>query len=245
MIKALAFCCGLDLGPREIAELACYIELEKMGMPVGKQDQYAAAFGGLNCISFDKSGVVVEPLKVSSETRKGLESGIMLFFSSPSQQSAAILQRQHQANRQRDQATLHRLQTIKQLSQEMRTALEQAELETFGRLLHRSWLEKRALVEGITNPSLDRFYEVARANGAIGGKVTGAGGGGFLMLYCPEERQAAVTEALAELGLRKWPFTLEDEGVRIMQVIPWSREPISTPPVWSQPEMMQRSSFVT
>ncbi len=223
MIKALAFWCGLDLGPAEVAELACYIEIEKMGMPVGKQDQYAAAFGGLNYITFSRNGVAVEPLQVPPGTHEALERGLMLFFTGTSRQSSTILRRQKQASQQRDRETIYRLETIKELGLEIRAALERGDLEAFGDLLHRSWMEKRRLTEGITNPFLDQCYQTAQENGALGGKVTGAGGGGFLMLYCPVNRQEAVTEALTKLGLQRRPFTLENEGVQIMQAAPWAR----------------------
>jgi len=223
MIKALAFWCGLDLGPAEVAELACYIEIERLGMPVGKQDQYASAFGGLNCITFSRGDVTVEPLRVPVETRDALERGLMLFFTGTSRQSSAILSRQQEASQQGDQETIRRLDAIKELGLEIRTVLERGDLESFGNLLHRSWVEKRRLVEGVTTPFLDQCYQTARENGALGGKVTGAGGGGFLMLYCPVERQEAVTEALETLGLQCFPFAFERQGVNVMQATLWSR----------------------
>ena len=221
MVKALAFWCGLDLGPAEVAELACYIEMEKLRMPIGKQDQYAAAFGGLNSITFSQDGVTVEPLRVSRKTREALESRLMLFFTGSSRRSSTILRRQKQASQQGDKATVRRLDAIKELGLGVRTALERGDLDAFGDLLHQSWMEKRQLTEGITNPFLDQCYQAAQVNGALGGKVTGAGGGGFMMLYCPEERQEAVTEALTELGLQRRAFTFDDEGVQVMQAMPW------------------------
>ncbi|MFQ6101252.1 MAG: GHMP kinase [Anaerolineae bacterium] len=221
MIKALAFWCGLDLGPAEVAEQACYIEMEKLGMPVGKQDQYAAAFGGLNCITFSRDGVTVEPLQVPAGTLEALEEGLMLFFTGTSRQSSTILRRQKQASQQGDRETVRRLDAIKELGLEVRAALERGDVEAFGDLLHRSWMEKRRLTEGITNPFLDQCYQVARENGALGGKVTGAGGGGFLMLYCPVDRHEAITGALTRLGLQRRPFMLEDQGVQVMQAVPW------------------------
>lgn len=223
MIKALAFWCGLDLGPAEVAELACFIEIDKMGMPVGKQDQYAAAFGGLNCITFSRDRVTVEPLRIPPETHKALQRELMLFFTGTSRQSSTILRRQNQASQEGDRATVRRLDAIKELGLEIRTALERGDMGAFGDLLHRSWMEKRQLTEGITNPFLDQCYQAARENGALGGKVTGAGGGGFMMLYCPEQQQEAVTKTLTELGLQRRPFMLDHEGVQVMQAITWPR----------------------
>lgn len=244
MIKALAFCCGLDLGPKEVAELACYIEIEKMGMPVGKQDQYAAAFGGLNSIAFSKSGVIVHPLRVSPDTYRVLEEEMMLFCSKASRQSSSILKHQRQAIQEGDESTIRRLDKIKGFGLQIRDALEAGDLDAFGELLHRSWLEKRALVEGIASPALDRYYEVARENGALGGKVTGAGGGGFMLLYCPREQQKAVTDALTAMGLQRWPLTLETEGVQILQAVPWSRQQVAPSMLWAQPGLQEPPSFL-
>lgn len=221
MIKALAFWSGLDLDPAETAELACYIEIDKMGMPVGKQDQYAAAFGGLNCITFSEEEVTVEPLSLSARTRQALEEGLMLFFTGTSRQSSTILRRQRKASLEGEEAMLCRLDAIKELGLEIRMALEREDLDAFGDLLHRSWVQKRGLVSGVTNAFIDQCYEAAREHGALGGKVTGAGGGGFLMLYCPVERQEAVSDALSELGLQRRPFSFDDDGVQVMQALAW------------------------
>ncbi len=221
MIKALAFWCGLDLGPAEVAELACYIEIEKLGMPIGKQDQYAAAFGGFNSITFARDGVTVEPLRLSPETREALESRLMLFFTGSSRQSSTILRRQKQASQEGDKETVRRLDAIKELGLKVRVALEHGDLDTFGDLLHQGWMEKRRLAQGITNPFLDKCYQTAQENGVLGGKITGAGGGGFMMLYCPEERQEAVIAALTELGLQHRSFAFEDDGVQVLQALPW------------------------
>lgn len=221
MIKALAFWSGLDLDPAEAAELACYIEIEKMSMPVGKQDQYAAAFGGLNCITFSEKEVTVEPLSLPAETRDRLEERLMLFFTGTSRESSTILRRQREASQTGEEETLRRLDAIKVLGLEIRSALEEGDLDAFGELLHRSWIQKRGLAKGITNSFIDQCYATAREHGALGGKVTGAGGGGFLMLYCPVEQQEAVNGALSELGLQRRLFSFDDEGVQVMQAIAW------------------------
>ena len=224
MIKALAFWCGLDLAPRQVAEMACHIELEKLAMPVGKQDQYAAAFGGLNCIRFSRGDVSVDALRISPETREALESRLMLFFAGTSRQPSGALQPREQAGEERDNGTLRRLEAIKELGLEICAVLEQGDLEAFGNLLHQSWVEQRQLMDGFTSPFLDQCYQTARQHGALGGKVTGAGSGGFLVLYCPEGRQAAVTQALTTLGLQRWPVALDDEGVQVMEGVSWSRQ---------------------
>jgi D-glycero-alpha-D-manno-heptose-7-phosphate kinase len=196
-----------------------------MGMPIGKQDQYAAAFGGLYCIQFSRNGVVVEPLKVSVETRQRLEQGLMLFFTGSSRQSSTILRQQEKASQSGEETAVARLDAIKSLGIDIRNALELGNLNGFGELLHQSWMNKRELIQGITNPFLDECYQAARDNGALGGKVTGAGGGGFMMLYCPQSRQEAVTDALTALGLQRRSFEMDTEGVQVMEASP--RPPVS------------------
>jgi D-glycero-alpha-D-manno-heptose-7-phosphate kinase len=210
-----------------VAELACYIAIEKAEMPVGKQDQYGAAFGGLNCITSSRDGVIVQPLQMPPGTREALENRVMLFFTGMSRQSSSILRRQEQANQEEDQAVACRLNAIQELESDMCVALEHGELDAFGDLLHQYWMERRELTVG-TNPFLDQCYQAAQENGALGGKMTGAGDSGFMMLYCPEERQQAVTAALAKLGVQHYAFTFEDEGVQVMQATPWVRRYVST-----------------
>jgi D-glycero-alpha-D-manno-heptose-7-phosphate kinase len=226
MIKALAFWCGLDLGPAEVAELACHIAIDKMKMPIGKQEQYAAAFGGLNCIRFSSRGVVVEPLEVSRETREALERGLMLFFAGDSLHSESILYREEQASCEDERTTFARLDAIEGLGSEIHVALKKGDMVAFGELLHESWMKERELTQDVTNEFMDQCYRAARDNGAMGGKVTGAGGGEYMVFYCPEEHQAAVTDALATFGLQRQFFWLGTDGVQIMEVSSCSRAPM-------------------
>ena len=218
LINGLAAWQGTSLTSAEVAEKACYIEIQKMGMPVGKQDQYAAAFGGLNCITFTAEGVTVEPLQVSEATRQTLERRLMLFFTGSSRQSSNILRYQKQKGEQGDSQVIERLLAIKELGLATRQALEAGDPDGFGELMHRSWLQKRSLAPNISNDTINETYELARSKGALGGKITGAGGGGFLMLYCEEASQDAVTEAMEGVGLRRMGFALDTQGAQIMRM---------------------------
>jgi D-glycero-alpha-D-manno-heptose-7-phosphate kinase len=223
MIKGLSFWCGIDLEPAATADIACQIQIDRLGMPVGRQDQYAAAFGGMNRIRFSSDGVSVEPLRLPPGTEMALQQSLMLFFTGVSRRSSNILHQLRQSIRDGDGEVLSRLGAVKDLTSEIGDALEQDNLSLFGELLHRAWVEKRHLVEGITNPFIDQCYQTARDHGAGGGKISGAGGGGFLILYCVKERQKDVTEALRELGVQRWPLALDHQGVQLMQATPWQR----------------------
>lgn len=234
MVKALAFWCGLDLAPAQVAELACDIAIEKLGMPVGKQDQYAAAFGGLNQITFTHDGVGVEPLSLPPEARKSLEQNLMVFSTGTAQQPYSILRQQSAACLEQNKTTTHALHKIKEYAVQMRSAIEAADMHKFGELLHLSWEEKRRVASGITSPFLDACYLAARDQGAVGGKVAGAGGGGCLVLYCPSESQPAVSETLKELGLKRQHFTTDHEGVQVLHAQAWNRATGIPSPVFDQ-----------
>jgi D-glycero-alpha-D-manno-heptose-7-phosphate kinase len=217
LINGLAAWQGMSLSSAEVAEQACSIEIKKMGMPVGKQDQYAAAFGGLNCITFSADGVNVQPLTLSEVALKRLERNLMLFFTGTSRQSSSILRYQKQKGEAGDKKIIERLLTIKELGLMVKDALEAEDLDAFGELLHRSWVQKRAVAPNITNDTINQAYELARSKGALGGKITGAGGGGFLLLYCNEALQDTVTEALEGVGLRRMGFAFDTKGAHIVR----------------------------
>lgn len=216
IIKALAGALGRRLSPAEIAELACAIEIERLGQPIGKQDQYAAAFGGLNAITFSETGVSVEPLAISPQTQRRLEANILLFFVGSARVSSDILSKQKSASEQEDPAVIESLHAIRQAALEVRDCFERGDLGRFGELLDLNWQNKKRLAPGITTPQIDRCYELARANGALGGKITGAGGGGFLMLYCDGDLREQVTRVLEAEGLKRMDFRFDMGGARIL-----------------------------
>lgn len=216
IIKAVTTARGLLLSKHQIAELACQIEIEKLGEPIGKQDQYASAFGGLNLIQFSNDGVTVEPLRLAPETRRELERNILLFFTGATRAASSILNAQKKSSEQNDPRVLEALHTVKAMAFEAKDYLERGDLVQFGALLDRAWQNKKRFASGVSNALIDEYYDLALQNGARGGKVTGAGGGGFLMIYCEPAQQAAVTQALEAKGLKRMDFRFESEGARVL-----------------------------
>lgn len=216
LIKALSTLLGNPLSKEQVAEEACAIEIDKLGMPIGKQDQYASAFGGINAISFTAQGTTVEPLNISDQTRATLEHNLLLFFTGSSHNSATILAEQTKSSQQDHGQVVESLHGIKRLAEEARAALQAGNADAIGHLLHENWERKKRLATGISNQAIDQAYSRARAEGALGGKIAGAGGGGFLMLYCPLSHQDAVTTALEECGLVRMDFHFDHGGARVL-----------------------------
>jgi len=216
MVAALAAWQGRTMNKLEIAEMACDIGINKLRLPSGKQDEYGSAMGGLNQILFDQHETVVHPLDLPPDIMETLQRRVMLFFTGKSRNSGDILKKQATASQEKDPATLERMHRIKALGLEMADALRQFDLDAFGDLLHQSWVQKRGVVSDISNNLIDQAYAAAREQGAIGGKIAGAGGGGFMMLYCHEDRQADVTRVLQALNLSRMDFRFDFEGPQIL-----------------------------
>jgi D-glycero-alpha-D-manno-heptose-7-phosphate kinase len=188
-------------GAERLAREACIIEIERCGKPIGKQDQYIAAYGGLKFICFNSDGsVFIDPVVCAPETRKRLQEGL----------------REQSHNTLTDKEKRTSLRRMVALAEQMRDALLRNDLGGFGEVLHAGWIEKRKLASGITKPCIDEWYERARAHGAIGGKILGAGGGGFLLLYAPPERHPEICEALPEL--RPIDFCFSQQGSKLIYV---------------------------
>lgn len=214
LIAALAAHTGAHPDPAQLAHEACLLEIERLAQPIGRQDQYASAFGGINCIAFNADGVRVEPLRLNSDVERALSECLLLFYTGKSREAATIL-REQQADSASKPMVIEALHNIKALAWEVRAALLRADLDGFGRLLDCGWQEKRRLSGRISSQQIDSWYAAARASGALGGKIAGAGGGGFLLLYCPPHRQAALRAAMRRCGLRELAFDFEHRGVRI------------------------------
>jgi D-glycero-alpha-D-manno-heptose-7-phosphate kinase len=201
--------------PSELAEQACCIELEKLGEPIGKQDQYIAAYGGITCFQFlPDDRVEAVPLKISEETLLELEDNLLLFFTGYSRSASKILQEQHDKSIKSDKAMLGNLHFVKDLGQQTQRALETGDLREFARLLDVHWQRKKERSASMSNKRINECYDCAMANGALGGKLIGAGGGGFLMFYA--EDKAGVRHAMREQGLAEIRFRFEPEGTKAL-----------------------------
>ncbi len=213
IVGALSRWLDQPLTEYETAQLAVMIERGDLGIQGGLQDQYACTFGGFNFIEFHHDAVVVNPLRINPETILELEYTLLLVFTGETRRSDGILARQI-ANYTSPTGEVHdALQELKDITLDMKRALLQSRLDNFGALLHAGWENKKRLASGITNPGIDTMYEAAIRAGAIGGKVLGAGGGGYLLLSCPATRRHAVARACEAQGGSPVPFLFEATGL--------------------------------
>jgi D-glycero-alpha-D-manno-heptose-7-phosphate kinase len=216
VIKALSAHLGQALSRGDLAERAFQIASERLGKPVGKQDEYAAAFGGLNRFRFTRTGVTVDPLHLDREVLRAFEERLLLFFTGSARNSEMILREMDAALRATGAAALGPPDGLAQIAGEFCASLVRGDLERCGQLLHEEWQIKKRWSGRISSPQIDRLYDLARANGAIGGKITGAGGGGFLLLDCPPDRQSEVRAALRAAGAREMLFAFDDQGAKVV-----------------------------
>jgi len=201
--------------PSELAEQACCIELEKLREPIGKQDQYIAAYGGITCFRFLPDGRVgASPLKIPEETLLELEDNLLLFFTGYSRSASKILQEQDDKSRRSDKGIVENLHFVKELGEQSQRALERSDLHEFARLMDVHWQRKKQRSAIMSNEFINDSYDVAMANGALGGKLIGAGGGGFLMFYA--EDKVRLRTAMRERKLTEVRFRFEPEGTKIL-----------------------------
>ena len=201
--------------PAELAEQACCIELEKLSEPIGKQDQYIAAFGGITCFQFLPNGQVEAcPLKISDETLYNLEDNLLLFFTGYARSASKILQEQDDKSKQGDKTMVENLHGVKELGRQSQLALESDNLPEFARLMDVHWQRKKERSQNMSNQEINAWYDYAMANGALGGKIIGAGGGGFLMFYAKEKTR--LRHAMRERGLKEVRFRFDFEGTKIL-----------------------------
>jgi D-glycero-alpha-D-manno-heptose-7-phosphate kinase len=201
--------------PAELAEQACEIELGRLKEPIGKQDQYIAAYGGITCFKFLPDGKVEAwPLKLSDETRDNLQDNLLLFFTGYSRSASAILKEQDQKSKQADAGMIENLHFVKDLGLQSQRALETGDLREFARLMDVHWQRKKQRSGGMTNPKINEWYDLAMAGGALGGKLIGAGGGGFLMFYADD--RARLRHAMQQAGLKEVRFRFDFEGTKLV-----------------------------
>jgi D-glycero-alpha-D-manno-heptose-7-phosphate kinase len=201
--------------PRELAEQACHIEIDLLKEEIGKQDQYIAAFGGLTCLEFQPGGEVRSiPLAITTETLYNLEDDLLLFFTGYSRSASQVLSDQNRRSLERDPEVERNLHELKEIACESRDALASGDLHRFGELLSLQWEQKKRRTGGTSNEQIDRLYRLGMENGALGGKLVGAGGGGFLMFYA--EDKARLRHAMLEAGLREVRFRFDFEGTKVV-----------------------------
>jgi len=202
---------------KQLAEEACHIEIDVLGEPIGKQDQHIAAFGGVVCLTFEKNGqVLVEPLQVSDETLEQLESNLMFFFTGKERSASEILVEQDEKSEKNDAEMIQNLHQTKEIGLETKKCLENGKIDMLGELFHAHWQLKKKRSDKMSTPLVDECYEAARKNGALGGKLIGAGGGGFLMFYCHNSDKPRLSEVMKKMGLRPMRFHFDFEGAKIL-----------------------------
>lgn len=225
VLTALSRHFGLSMSKYQLAESAYHIAREVLHKPVGKQDEYASAFGGLNFVQFHPDdSVSVDPVLPTGSILRDLEGRLMLFFTGASHDSWTILKSQERASSEKSGTAVESLHFIKDLAFRMHRRLEQGDLDAIGSLLHEGWEAKKNLSAEISNGRIDRFYAAARAAGSSGGKITGAGGGGFMLLYAAPERQAAVRSAMLAEGLQELTFRFDPVGAHVVTHDPFLDE---------------------
>tara|TARA_B100000519_G_C14260974_1_gene447958 strand:- start:12225 stop:13208 length:984 start_codon:yes stop_codon:yes gene_type:complete len=217
LLKILHFYKNNLVHPEQLAEQACKIEIDILKEPVGKQDQYIAAYGGLTCFEFQKDGkVIARQLKIDDDTRHELQDNLLLFFTGYSRSAGSILKEQDQKTKKSNVEMIKNLDHVKEMGFASMNALENGDLIQFGQIMHEHWIRKKERAKNMTNPKIDNWYNLAMDNGAIGGKLIGAGGGGFLMFYSQNKRKLRKT--LVDAGMQEVRFNFVFEGTKILTI---------------------------
>jgi D-glycero-alpha-D-manno-heptose-7-phosphate kinase len=215
ILKTLSTYLQQPISKYDLAERSFHIARHLLGKHVGKQDEYAAAFGGLNFISFHSDGsTLVEPVDVNPAVLAELQTNLMLFFTGSAHHSWSILKEQESSTRNQTGGAVDALHEVKALGLRMRSALQQGDIRELGILMHEGWQAKRRISTKISTPRIDELYTLAREAGALGGKITGAGGGGFLLLYCEPQLQPAVREAMRQQDIQEMTFGFDMQGAQ-------------------------------
>jgi D-glycero-alpha-D-manno-heptose-7-phosphate kinase len=199
----------------DLAELACHIEIDRLGEPIGKQDQYIAAFGGLTAFTFNRDGSVVpESLSISDDTHEDLATNVLMFFTGRTRSAGEILSEQDQKSKSADKVMIDNLHRVKELGYRTRDTFLKGDLKTWGEIMREHWEAKKKRSSGMSNPQIDEYYDLALKNGAIGGKLVGAGGGGFLLFYA--EDAPRLRASMVKAGLEELRFRMDVEGTKVV-----------------------------
>lgn len=215
LLKGLNHYRRKNLNATDLAEMACDVEINRLNEPIGKQDQYIAAVGGLSCFTFCKDDtVIVEPLRISTDTLFDLEDNLLLFFTGYSRSASSILKDQNDKSAVHDAGMISNLDYVKEMGYKSKTLLEEGKAGDFGYLMHEHWVHKKNRTGGMSNPQIDEWYTLGLRNGAVGGKLVGAGGGGFLLFYA--EDRTKLRHAMKKAGLVEVRFKFDYEGTKVI-----------------------------
>lgn len=217
LVNVISYLKGSKVSKSDIAEISHNIERNYLKWPMGKQDEYIAAFGGFKKIEFSKDKVTVSPIKISQKTLKELEDNLMLFFVG-SRTNSLILTNQINNIQNKEPATINSLDNVKKLAFKLYDNIKKSNLTTFGELLNENWQSKKKFSKNVSNSTIDKLYQSAIDSGAIGGKLTGAGGGGHLLLYCEKSKQPKVMEKMKQHKIRHVKFSFHNDGAKILNL---------------------------
>ena len=223
-VKILSILNKLKWKNEKVAETSFHIERNVLQHPIGKQDDYIAAFGGFNFIRFTKEQIHVEPIQMNRSTFDELQENLVLFFVGNTRKNTVVLSSQLQNVKEKRKETIEALHYVKGLSEEMNSALKQSDITHFGELLHKGWVAKKKFAKGVSNEDVDKMYDVALENGALGGKLTGAGGGGHMLFYCEKPKQDRLIEKMKNIGLKHIKFNFNSDGPKVLNLYDYSKE---------------------
>jgi D-glycero-alpha-D-manno-heptose-7-phosphate kinase len=218
LVNTISNIMGKKIDRRKNAETAFKIERDILHWPIGKQDEYSSSFGGMNFFKFYKNKVVVEPVKLSKSSNSELEKNLLLFFVGKTRNSSDILHEQIQLIKNQNPKTINSLNQVKDIAEKLYDSLKKSDISKFGEVLDEGWEAKKKFTQGVSNETIDRIYKSAKKEGAIGGKLTGAGGGGHMLLYCESRKQKRVIKKMEKVGLKEVKFKFFKEGPTILNL---------------------------
>ena len=221
-VKTLSTLQKLNWNSEKIAETSFHIERNVLQHPIGKQDDYIAASGGFNFIRFTNEQVYVEPIKINKSTFDELQENLLLFFIGDTRKNADILSNQLDNIKQRRKETIESLNYVQGLAEEMNSSLKQSDITLFGELLHKGWLAKKKFTKGVSNENVNKIYDIALENGALGGKLTGAGGGGHMLFYCEKSKHDRFIQKMEDIGLKHIRFKFNNDGPKVLNLYDYS-----------------------